>query len=111
MFDIGFWEMTLLLVLALVILGPDRASVAVRMIGLWLGRARATFYSVRSELDREFQVQEMRKAGREFETELNRSLEQAAVAKEAGKEQLTPPEASTGTQPSAPKGDGKEPGA
>ncbi|RFA24772.1 twin-arginine translocase subunit TatB [Alkalilimnicola ehrlichii] len=69
MFDVGFWEVGLILVIALLILGPERLPRAVRVVGFWIGRARGVFYSLRAEMDREFQIQEMRKAGRDFEEE------------------------------------------
>ncbi len=71
MFDIGFWEVGLILLLALLILGPERLPKAARTIGFWVGRARGAYYSMRSEMDREFQVEEMRKMGRSFEDEMS----------------------------------------
>ncbi len=76
MFDVGFWEVVLVGVIALIVLGPERMPRALRVLGFWMGRARAMYYSVRAELDREFQIQEMRKAGRDYEEELERNLRQ-----------------------------------
>jgi len=74
MFDIGFWEVAVIGVLALVILGPERLPRAIRVLGFWVGRARSTYQSLQREMDREFQIQEMRKAGRRFDEELNRTF-------------------------------------
>jgi sec-independent protein translocase protein TatB len=38
MFDIGFTELLLIGVVALIVLGPDRLPGAVRTAGLWIGR-------------------------------------------------------------------------
>lgn len=74
MFDIGFWEVVVIAVLALVVLGPERLPRAARVVGFWMGRARSTYQSLQREMDREFQIQEMRKAGRQFDEELNRTF-------------------------------------
>ena len=40
MFDVGFWEILLILVLALVIIGPERLPSAARKAGFFVGKAR-----------------------------------------------------------------------
>ena len=49
MFDIGFSELLLIAVVALVVLGPERLPKAARFAGLWVRRARAQWYSVRGQ--------------------------------------------------------------
>jgi sec-independent protein translocase protein TatB len=61
MFDIGFSELFLVGLVALVVLGPERLPKAARFAGLWVRRARAQWYSVRSELERELAVEELRR--------------------------------------------------
>ena len=39
MFDIGFWELTIIGVVALLVIGPERLPRVARTAGLWLGRA------------------------------------------------------------------------
>ena len=53
MFDIGFSEMLVIAVVALVVLGPERLPKAARFAGLWVRRARAQWNSVKDELERE----------------------------------------------------------
>jgi sec-independent protein translocase protein TatB len=60
MFDIGFWELVLIGVIALVVVGPERLPRVARTAGLWLGRARRTLSSVKAEIDRELKAQELR---------------------------------------------------
>lgn len=53
MFDVGGSEILLVLVIALVVLGPERLPEVARSIGRWTGRARAIFNNLRYELERE----------------------------------------------------------
>ena len=41
MFDVGFWELVLCAVVALIVLGPERMPVAVRSVAHWLGAAHS----------------------------------------------------------------------
>ncbi len=70
MFDIGFWELVLIGVVALVVLGPERLPGAARSLGLWAGRARSYVKHFSNELEREVQVQELRQQARDFRREL-----------------------------------------
>ena len=65
MFDIGFSELFLIAVVALVVLGPERLPKAARFAGLWVRRARAQWYSVRSELERELASEELQRSLRD----------------------------------------------
>jgi sec-independent protein translocase protein TatB len=60
MFDIGFWELVLIAVVALLVIGPERLPKVARIAGLWLGRARRTLASVKEEIDRELKAQELK---------------------------------------------------
>jgi sec-independent protein translocase protein TatB len=62
MFDIGFSELLIIAVVALVVLGPERLPKAARFAGLWVRRARAQWYSVKSELERDLAAEELRKS-------------------------------------------------
>ncbi len=66
MFEIGFWELVLIGVVALVVLGPERLPKAARTLGLWAGRARSYVRHFSSELEREVQAQELRQQTRDF---------------------------------------------
>ncbi|WP_341502401.1 Sec-independent protein translocase protein TatB [Gallaecimonas sp. GXIMD4217] len=59
MFDIGFWELILIAVLALVILGPQRMPVAVKTVGRWVRTFKGMANQVRMELERELHTQEL----------------------------------------------------
>ncbi len=61
MFDVGFGELLLIAVVALVVLGPERLPKAARFAGLWVRRARNQWDSVKQELERELQAEELRR--------------------------------------------------
>jgi sec-independent protein translocase protein TatB len=70
MLDIGFSELTLIGVLALLVLGPKRLPEAARTAGLWIGRLRAFIANVRQDLDRELQgsdLDELRRLKQELD--------------------------------------------
>ena len=62
MFDIGFSELLVIAIVALVVLGPERLPKAARFAGLWVRRARAQWYSVKAELERDLAAEEMRRS-------------------------------------------------
>ena len=62
MFDIGFLEMVLVAVVALLVLGPEKLPGAVRMTGLYLGRIKRSLAEVRSQVEREIGADELRQA-------------------------------------------------
>lgn len=62
MFDIGFWELTTIAVIALLVIGPDKLPGVARTAGKWVGRARRFVGDVKSDIDRELKQEELRKA-------------------------------------------------
>ncbi len=60
MFDIGFWELVLVFVIALVVLGPERLPGAARQVGQWVRRIRGLAYVAQQELERELKISELR---------------------------------------------------
>ena len=59
MFDIGFWELMIIAVMGLVVLGPERLPVAIRTIRGWIGGVRKFSDAVKSELSEELRIQEL----------------------------------------------------
>ncbi|MFT5111593.1 MAG: sec-independent protein translocase protein TatB [Parasphingorhabdus sp.] len=53
MFDVGFWEMAVIAVIALVVVGPERLPKLARTVGLWVGRAKRMVSDVKADIDRE----------------------------------------------------------
>ena len=62
MFDIGFWELTTIAVIALIVIGPDKLPDVARTAGKWVGRARRFVGDVKTDIDRELKQEELRKA-------------------------------------------------
>ncbi len=61
MFDIGFPELMLVAIVGLLVIGPDRLPEVLRTLGLWLGRMRRGFQSVKAEVEKEIGMDEVRK--------------------------------------------------
>lgn len=61
MFDIGFWELSVIFVVALIVVGPERLPGLARTVGLWVGKARRFVASVKADIDRELQAEELKK--------------------------------------------------
>lgn len=62
MFDVGFWEMVLIAVVALLVIGPERLPEVARKTGMWVGRMRRFVTNVKADIDRELRQEELRKA-------------------------------------------------
>lgn len=60
MFDVGFWELSLIFVVALIVLGPERLPRAARTVGLWVGKARQVLSTVKADIDRELKAEELK---------------------------------------------------
>lgn len=71
MFDVGFWEILLILILGLVVIGPERLPGAARTAGLWVGKARRYIEGVKSDVENEFDVSEFKRIVHNQEVQLN----------------------------------------
>ncbi|MCH7742419.1 MAG: twin-arginine translocase subunit TatB [Proteobacteria bacterium] len=60
MFDIGFPELLLISVVALLVVGPDRLPETIRTMALWIGRLRRSFANIRQEIENEIGADEIR---------------------------------------------------
>jgi len=72
-FDVGFAELLLIGVVALLVLGPERLPKAARMAGLWMRKARASWYSMRAELEREIADDELKRSLQQARSELQQA--------------------------------------
>jgi sec-independent protein translocase protein TatB len=74
-FDIGFSEIVVCAIVALIVIGPERMPEAVRTVGLWIGRFKRSLRETRSEIERQIGVDDIR---RQLHNEdIMRSLENA----------------------------------
>lgn len=106
MFEVSFPELVILAVVALLVLGPERLPRAARFVGLWVRRARAQWYSVKSELERELaaedlkrSLQEAREAMQDVDQQLRNVAQQAQT--DLNGDSAPPDSAPSSTQPSA----------
>ncbi|HEY4713419.1 MAG TPA: Sec-independent protein translocase protein TatB, partial [Aquirhabdus sp.] len=60
MLDVGFSELLLFGIVALIVLGPDKLPVAVRAAGRWYAQLRRMVTNVRNDIEQELQLVEMR---------------------------------------------------
>lgn len=95
MFDVGFWELALIFVVALVVVGPERMPGLIRTTGQWLGRMQRVARQLRAEFEREAHTQEFKALNAEFLEEDRRLKELARMpigaptSREAALEQAT----------------------
>lgn len=61
MFDVGFWELTIIAIVALLVIGPERLPGVARTAGLWFGKIRGFVTSVKADIDKELQADELKK--------------------------------------------------
>ena len=71
MFDVGFWEIFLIMVMALVVIGPERLPAAARTVGLWVGKTRRYIEGVKSDVEDEFDISEFKRIIHNQEIQLN----------------------------------------
>lgn len=60
MFDVGFFELLVIGVVTLLVVGPERLPKVARTAGMWLGRGRRFVRSVKEDIDAEIKADELR---------------------------------------------------
>jgi sec-independent protein translocase protein TatB len=80
MFDIGFTELLVIGVVALLVVGPERLPKVARTAGHLFGRFQRYVSTVKADIGREMELDELRKAGQSFKD----SVEEAARGVESG---------------------------
>ena len=70
MFDIGFSELAVIGVVALIVIGPERLPKVARTVGHLLGRAQRYAATVKSDISRELELDELKKTGQQFQESL-----------------------------------------
>ncbi|WP_023638662.1 Sec-independent protein translocase protein TatB [Dickeya zeae] len=94
MFDIGFGELLLVMVIGLVVLGPERLPIAVKTVAGWIRALRSLASTVQNELAQEMKLQELQESLKKVEQasqlqnlspELKASMDELKEAAEAMK--------------------------
>ncbi|MDB5866321.1 MAG: tatB [Betaproteobacteria bacterium] len=103
MFDIGFSELMVIAVVALIVIGPERLPKVARTLGHLFGRMQRYVNDVKADISREMQLDELRKlqssmqeAARSFETSVKQEVSTAEselrkIAREANPTPLPAP--------------------
>jgi len=80
MFDIGFSEIVVIAVVALIVIGPERLPKVARTLGHMFGRLQRYVNEVKADIHREMEIEELRKlqtqvqeAARDFEESVNKT--------------------------------------
>jgi len=60
MFDFGFWELAIVMVVALLVVGPERLPALAGQVGKWVGKAKRMISSVRSDIESEIKAAELK---------------------------------------------------
>lgn len=114
MFDIGFSELLLVLVIGLVVLGPERLPVAVRTVAGWIRALRAMAASVQNELSQELKLQELQDSLKKAEEsglknltpEIKASMDELKEAAESMKRSFTTEQSTAEKSVDAAKSEG-----
>lgn len=87
MFDIGFSEIVLIAVVALIVIGPERLPKTARTLGHLFGRLQRYVADVKADINREMQLEDLRKLQQDVRsaaTEFEASMSSAARNLEGG---------------------------
>lgn len=105
MFDIGFSELIVIAVVALIVIGPERLPKVARTAGHLLGRLQRYVNDVKSDINREMQLEELKKlqgqiqdSARNFESSIQQGL---SSTEQSLNQAIQPPQPET-TEPVSP---------
>jgi len=86
MFDIGFSEILLIAVVALVVIGPERLPGVARNVGRFIGRLQRYVHDIKSDFNREVELEEIRRLQHEMENTVQ-SMQESMRAVESSLQQ------------------------
>ena len=91
MFDFSFSELIVVMVVALVVIGPERLPKVARTLGYLYGRAQRYVNGVKADIARDMSIEEFRQLQQQVQAEANaveKSVQQATQALDQQKQQL-----------------------
>jgi sec-independent protein translocase protein TatB len=113
MFDVGFSEMVIVAIVALVVIGPEKLPKVARTLGHLVGRLQRYVNDVKADINREMELDELRKlkdefqrSAQNFEQTIHGELQQAQAEVQAVADQVVP---GGGTELQAAAVEGKGP--
>ena len=107
MFDVGFSELIVIALVALVVIGPERLPKVARTVGILLGRLQRYVNDVKSDINREMQLDELKKLQEQVSTQA-RDMQDSLTSEmrsveDSLNQSIAPPELLTEeTQPALP---------
>jgi len=87
MFDIGFSEIVVIAVVALIVIGPEKLPKTARTLGLLFGRLQRYVNDVKADINREIELDELRKLQQQVQSaakDIETSVTQATQGLETG---------------------------
>lgn len=112
MFDIGFWELLFIGVIALLVVGPERLPGLAVRAGQWVGRLRRFVNRMRSEIQEELEAEHLKELLAEQNREIDELKREVGEAREdaerAVREASREAEGSGATPDTRADGDGAE---
>ncbi len=95
MFDIGFWELIVISVIGLLVVGPERLPGAIRSLQRTLGQLRSFGNKMQAELNHELRIKELHENLKKIESanleDLSPELKRSLAELEAAAEQVREP--------------------
>jgi len=91
MFDFGFSELMLIMVVALIVIGPERLPKVARTLGHLWGRAQRYVNGVKADIERDMAVEEFRQLQQKVQAEasaMEQSVKQAALTADQQVQQI-----------------------
>ena len=65
MFEVGFSELMMVGLVALIVIGPQKLPTVARVAGLWIGKTRQTVDQLKNEINLQLQAEELRQLGQQ----------------------------------------------
>jgi sec-independent protein translocase protein TatB len=60
MFDFGFWEISIIAIITLIVVGPDKMPALARKAGLYVGKFNKFVRKIKTDINDELQVDELK---------------------------------------------------
>jgi len=83
MFEIGFSEIVVIMVVALIVIGPERLPKVARTMGHLWGRAQRYINGVRADIERDMQMDELKQLKQKVEQEAASAMQATSQAGQA----------------------------
>ena len=102
MFDIGFFELCLIGIIALLVIGPEKLPRVARTVGLWIGKAQGMVKTVKYEIDEQVRVEELKQSLERAKNTLDNNVTESIKEAESSIEELQNQIKDSGEQSTTP---------